>query len=58
MVAAEVMLDLHKAFDLVDRGLLLQAAAAGTASHVVRPAWNDTVLIKRTLDIGAHVPEY
>ena len=29
MVAAEVMMDLHKAFDLVDRGLLLQAAAAG-----------------------------
>lgn len=32
---------------------LLQAAAAGTASPVVRPAWNDQVLIKRALDIGA-----
>ncbi|MGY6534761.1 MAG: HpcH/HpaI aldolase family protein [Pararhodobacter sp.] len=32
---------------------LLQAAAVGTASAVVRPAWNDKVLIKRILDIGA-----
>ncbi len=31
----------------------LQAAQAGTASCVVRPAWNDIVLIKRYLDIGA-----
>jgi 4-hydroxy-2-oxoheptanedioate aldolase len=30
----------------------LQALAAGTAVPVVRPAWNDTVLIKRLLDIG------
>src|SRR5262249_38466829 len=36
-------------------GLLaqLQAAARGTASAIVRPAWNDAVLIKRVLDIGA-----
>src|SRR5262245_40437607 len=36
-------------------GLLsqLQAAARGTAAAVVRPAWNDAVLIKRVLDIGA-----
>jgi len=32
---------------------LLQAAASGTASAVVRPAWNDKVLIKKVLDIGA-----
>jgi 4-hydroxy-2-oxoheptanedioate aldolase len=32
---------------------LLQAAAAGTASAIVRPAWNDKVLLKRVLDIGA-----
>ncbi|NKB53122.1 MAG: 4-hydroxy-2-oxo-heptane-1,7-dioate aldolase [Rhizobiaceae bacterium] len=32
---------------------LLQAAAVGSAAHVVRPAWNDPVLIKRALDIGA-----
>ena len=31
----------------------LQGAAAGTASAIVRPAWNDAVLIKRVLDIGA-----
>jgi 4-hydroxy-2-oxoheptanedioate aldolase len=30
----------------------LQAMTGGTASAVVRPAWNDTVLIKRLLDIG------
>lgn len=31
----------------------LQAFSAGTAQVVVRPAWNDAVLIKRLLDIGA-----
>jgi 4-hydroxy-2-oxoheptanedioate aldolase len=31
----------------------LQALAAGTAEPVVRCAWNDTVLMKRILDIGA-----
>jgi 4-hydroxy-2-oxoheptanedioate aldolase len=31
----------------------LQAAVRGTASAIVRPAWNDAVLIKRVLDIGA-----
>src|SRR6185503_9387208 len=31
----------------------LQALVAGSAAAVVRPAWNDTVLIKRLLDIGA-----
>ena len=31
----------------------LQAAGAGTAHPVVRPAWNDQVIIKRLLDIGA-----
>src|SRR5438046_5977925 len=30
----------------------LQALAGGTATPVVRPAWNDVVLIKRLLDIG------
>jgi 4-hydroxy-2-oxoheptanedioate aldolase len=36
-------------------GLLsqLQALARGTATPIVRPAWNDTVLFKRILDIGA-----
>lgn len=31
----------------------LQAAAQGPAQAIVRPAWNDTVVIKRLLDIGA-----
>src|SRR5438034_4988644 len=31
----------------------LQAMAGGTAAPVVRPAWNDLVLIKRILDAGA-----
>ena len=31
----------------------LQAMSAGTATAIVRPAWNDAVLIKRILDIGA-----
>ena len=30
----------------------LQAMQTGTASAVIRPAWNDPVLIKRILDIG------
>lgn len=36
-------------------GLLsqLQAMAGGTATPIVRPAWNDPVLFKRLLDIGA-----
>lgn len=31
----------------------LQAVARGSATPIVRPAWNDIVLIKRVLDIGA-----
>src|SRR5262249_25071507 len=31
----------------------LQAMVGGTAAPVVRPAWNDLVLIKRFLDVGA-----
>ena len=31
----------------------LHAMTGGTATPVVRPAWNDMVLIKRFLDIGA-----
>ncbi|MCZ6860931.1 MAG: HpcH/HpaI aldolase/citrate lyase family protein [Alphaproteobacteria bacterium] len=31
----------------------LQAIKGGTASAIVRPAWNDAVLFKRILDIGA-----
>lgn len=32
---------------------LLQAAAAGQSAVAVRPAWNDKILLKRVLDIGA-----
>ncbi len=31
----------------------MQALATGTATPIVRPAWNDAVLIKRHLDAGA-----
>ena len=31
----------------------LQAMSGGTAHPVVRPAWNDAVIIKRLLDVGA-----
>ena len=31
----------------------MQALSTGTATPIVRPAWNDTVLIKRILDAGA-----
>ena len=37
-------------------GLLAQLQAVdggGTATPIIRPAWNDTVMIKRCLDIGA-----
>jgi 4-hydroxy-2-oxoheptanedioate aldolase len=30
----------------------LQACALGNATPIVRPAWNDTVLLKRILDLG------
>ncbi len=43
----------HAPNDVPDILSHLQAAQAGTASCIVRPAWNDMVLIKRYLDIGA-----
>jgi len=43
----------HSALDLAQVQPLLQAASAGASSLVMRPAWNDKVLIKRALDIGA-----
>ena len=43
----------HSPNELPDVLSQLQAAQAGTASPIVRPAWNDIVLIKRYLDIGA-----
>jgi 4-hydroxy-2-oxoheptanedioate aldolase len=43
----------HSPNEIPDLVQQLQAMKGGTASPVVRVAWNDTVLIKRTLDIGA-----
>lgn len=43
----------HSPNELPDVLAQLQAIQGGTASAAVRPAWNDMVLIKRLLDIGA-----
>jgi len=43
----------HSPNELPDLVSQLQAMGRGTASPVVRAAWNDPVLIKRILDIGA-----
>ncbi len=43
----------HSPNEVPDILAQLQAMGTGTASAVVRPAWNDTVLIKRYLDIGS-----
>jgi 2-keto-3-deoxy-L-rhamnonate aldolase RhmA len=43
----------HSPNEVPDIVSQLQACEGGTASAIVRPAWNDTVLIKRYLDIGA-----
>lgn len=42
----------HAANDTASVLQQLQAMAAGTASPIVRPTWNDPVMIKRLLDIG------
>lgn len=43
----------HSPNEVVDTLAQLQAVAPYPTMPVVRPAWNDTVLIKRHLDIGA-----
>jgi 2-keto-3-deoxy-L-rhamnonate aldolase RhmA len=43
----------HSPNELPDVLSQLQAVQTGSASPIVRPAWNDIVLIKRFLDIGA-----
>ena len=43
----------HSPNEVPDILSALQAVQRGSASPIVRPAWNDTVLIKRLLDIGA-----
>ena len=62
-IAAEIISDSGFDWILLDSehspneipGLLsqLQALQRGTATPIVRPAWNDAVLAKRCLDIGA-----
>jgi 2-keto-3-deoxy-L-rhamnonate aldolase RhmA len=62
-IAAEIISDSGFDWILLDTehspneipGLLsqLQAVQAGTATPIIRPAWNDAVLAKRCLDIGA-----
>ncbi len=42
----------HAPADLHATHAQLQAMAAGPSSAVVRPAWNDAVLLKRFLDLG------
>ena len=43
----------HSANELPNLVSQMQAMATGSATPVVRPAWNDAVLIKRILDAGA-----
>lgn len=43
----------HSPNEIPDLVSQLQAAQRGTAETIVRPAWNDAVLVKRILDIGA-----
>lgn len=43
----------HSAVEIASVQPLLQAASVGTAALAVRPAWNDKILLKRVLDIGA-----
>jgi 4-hydroxy-2-oxoheptanedioate aldolase len=43
----------HAPNEVPDVLMQLQAMATGTAEPVVRSAWNDPVLIKRILDVGA-----
>lgn len=43
----------HSPVEIAGMFPLLQAAAAGNTSSVMRVAWNDKVLLKKALDIGA-----
>ncbi len=43
----------HSPNEIPDVLSQLQACEGGTATPIVRPAWNDIVIIKRCLDIGA-----
>ena len=43
----------HSPNEIPDLVTQLQAVQRGTATPIIRPAWNDAILAKRTLDIGA-----
>ncbi len=43
----------HSPNEIPDLFAQLQASTRGTATPIVRPPWNDTVMAKRCLDIGA-----
>lgn len=43
----------HAPVEIAQMQPLLQAASAGSSALAARPAWNDKVLIKKLLDIGA-----
>ena len=43
----------HSPNDVPSTMSQMQGLVGGTASPIVRPAWNDAVMIKRILDIGA-----
>jgi 4-hydroxy-2-oxoheptanedioate aldolase len=42
----------HAANDLSEVAAHLRAAEGGTAEPIVRPPWNDTIMVKRLLDLG------
>ncbi|MGA7251578.1 MAG: HpcH/HpaI aldolase/citrate lyase family protein [Pseudolabrys sp.] len=49
-----ILLDMeHSPNEIPDLVTQLQAVQRGTATPIIRPAWNDPVLAKRALDIGA-----
>jgi 4-hydroxy-2-oxoheptanedioate aldolase len=49
-----VLVDMeHSANDLVEVGAHLRAAVGGTAEPIVRVPWNEPVMVKRVLDVGA-----
>ena len=43
----------HSPNEIPDLVTQLQAVQRGAATPIIRPAWNDAVLAKRCLDIGA-----
>jgi len=43
----------HSPNEIPDLVTQLQAIQGGTATPIIRPAWNDAVMAKRALDIGA-----